>query len=163
LRHKDKLDGGNPKLSEKLLAFNPDGDLLVYLTEGLVCLMDVESGKVDRQPVYLNFTAGVAHVPGKPIIAIATTLDRRAERGQLAPYNYRPQQNSPTKELPILESSIAFSRDGSVLAAASGGIRVFDTKTWDEKTAIRRLPENGFYKSFVGYADLVVNRDSRFV
>src|SRR5262249_29788511 len=97
LRHKDKLDGGNPKLGEKLLAFNPDGDLLVYLTEGLVCLMDVESGKVDRQPVYLSFTAGVAHVPGKPIIAIATTLDRRAGRGQLALYNYRTQQNSPTK------------------------------------------------------------------
>jgi WD domain, G-beta repeat len=166
LRHKDALDGGNPRLGDRLLTFSPNGDLVVSVAEGLVCLMDVESGKVDRQPVYLNWTAGIAHVPGRPIIASATTLERRAGRGQLALYNYRTRQNTPTKELPILGSSIAFSRDGSVLAAASdtGSIRVLDTRTWDEMTSLQRFREKGHVQTrFQGYHSLVVNLDGRFV
>src|SRR5436309_1386313 len=65
LRYKDKADAGNPALGTRLLAFSPDGDLLVSVAEGFVSTMDVETGKVIRDTVSLNTSAQVAHVPGQ--------------------------------------------------------------------------------------------------
>src|SRR5215468_8450405 len=121
--------------------------------------MDLETGKVVRDAVPLNRSAQVAHVPGKPIIAIAQLLDLSPPRGELTLYNYRTHQKVPMKDVALWGTSIGFSRDGSTLAVATsdGPIRVFDTKTWDEKATLqrRRAKDN----SFLYYQYLVVNKD----
>jgi WD40 repeat protein len=125
--------------------------------------MDVETGRISRDPVPLNRTAQVAHVPGKPIVAIAQLLDLSPPRAELSLYNYRTHQKVPMRDVALWGTSIGFSRDGSTLAVATsdGPIRVFDTKSWDEKASLKRSRAND--NSFLYYEHLAMNKDGSFL
>jgi WD domain, G-beta repeat len=163
VQHKDQLNTGSPMLGERLLAFSADGDLLVSVAQGVVWLMDLKTGQVVRDPVPLNRTAQVAHVPGQPQVAIAQLLDVNPPRGELTLYNYRTHRKTPMKDVAAWGTSIGYSGDGSTLAVATidGPIRVFDTTTWNEKATLPRHRTSN--NSFTYYDRLAVTADGRLV
>lgn len=140
LRHQDQMKGGNPPLGDRLLAFSPEGDLLVSATQGTVCVMDVASGKVDRQPVLLNGTMQAAAVPGKSVITVVQLSEVRPAKGALFQYNYRTKQTIPSKDVQMIPSAAAYSRDGAVFAVSSsdGSVIAFDAKTWNVRATLER-------------------------
>jgi hypothetical protein len=124
LRHKHQRSPGKPPaLGTRLLDFSPDGKKLVSMAEESIVLMDVETGRVEEQPVFfVNQTAFAACSPVAPVVAVAGAARDQGGKveGFLILYDYtnKSLRNALTGKLP---TDVAFSRDGSTLAPGQFG------------------------------------------
>jgi WD40 repeat protein len=130
-----------------LVAFSPDGKKVLSVSQGVVVLMDVETGKWSGQIVPMNQTTRVAASPVAPVVAIAQLASVRPLKIELTVYDYS-KQDGPTIPLTLVPAALAFSRDGSALALATsdGPVQVFDTRTWQVKATLQkqRQKDNSF-------------------
>jgi WD40 repeat protein len=140
LRHEWAGEKGQPQLGTRLLQFSPDNKTLVSITKGYVVMMDVETGKVDRDVIFINGTAMAAGIPGKPLIAIVQILESSPPKGALTLYDYGSKSEGQTVDLTVLPTSMCFSRDGSTLGVAdsSGPVRLLETMTWKVRATLQR-------------------------
>jgi hypothetical protein len=151
LRHKYQhaAVSGGPPLGERLLGFSPDGKKLLSLTQGLVVLMDVDTGKVDTQILFLNRTAYVACSPVAAVLAVAQAVPDQNGNIEfpLVLYDYaaKSERGIQTGKQP---SAIAFSGDGGTIALAclEGPVLIYDTKTLTARATLdkKRTQDNSF-------------------
>ena len=87
LRHRDETKEESPQLGSPVLGFSPNGDSLVSIGKQGVWIMDVESGKVSRDAVFVNLGTRAVLVPGKPVLAIMQLMDKKTLHSQLNLFN----------------------------------------------------------------------------
>lgn len=130
-RQTRKLTGFQTAAPVYSVSFASDGRTLIWLSRGLVQLMDLATGKLGPEFRHEDFVTGVALTTDGKILATAAA---GTVSGKYTPL-VKLWDAASGKELGILvqaegSGSIAFSPNGKILAAASGKT----VKFWDVST-----------------------------
>lgn len=129
-----KLTGFQTAAPVYSVSFASDGRTLIWLSRGLVQLMDLTTGKLGAEFRHEDFVTGAALTPDGKILATAAA---GMVGGKYTPL-VKLWDAAGGKELGILiqaegSGSIAFSPNGKILAAASGKtVRLWDVSAKKE-------------------------------
>jgi hypothetical protein len=156
LVHELRDEQGSPRLGERLLAFSPDAKVVLSVAQGWVVWMDVASGEVGRQVIFINWTAHVAASPVAPVLAIAQLHDvGKGALPALTLYDYMKREEQ-ILTLSNTGTGLAFSADGKTLAMATGNgaVEIMDMQTQKPRAILPKLTS----REFLYYERLELNQ-----